>query len=194
MCGLEDRLIRKSGSSSTLGNKDRQANEKGPHILTDRFPCTQVRLIDEDGPRVISRKEAEEMAREQGVDIILMSPDADPPVVKLMDFGKFRYEAEKKAREAKKKQHVVEVKEIKMSIRIDDHDYGVKVSNSKRFLAEGNKVKCTIRLKGREVQHSVLAVELAKRFVADLEEDGNLDGNISQVSARIFTLVFSPKK
>ncbi len=123
-----------------------------------------------------------------------MSLTSDPPVVQLTDYGRFKFEAEKKAKEAKKKQHVVSVKEIKMSIRIDDHDYEVKKNRAYRFLEEGNKVKCTIRLKGREVQHSKLAFDLGNRFVADLEDVGTLEGRIRQESFRIITMNFNPEK
>ncbi len=153
-----------------------------------------MRLIDGEENRVLSREEAEALSEETGLDLVVMSLASDPPVVQLTDYGRFKFEAEKKAREAKKKQHVVSVKEIKMGIRIDDHDYEVKKDRAYRFLEEGNKVKCTIRLKGREVQHANLAFDLGKRFVADLEEVGTLEGRIRQESFRIITMNFNPEK
>ncbi len=123
-----------------------------------------------------------------------MSPDSDPPVVRLMDYGKFKFEADKKAREAKKKQHTVSIKEVKLGIRIDDNDYNVKLNRAKKFLEEGNKVKCTLRLRGREVQHSDLAFKLAARFAEDLEETGSLESPIRQESFRQITMTFQPKK
>lgn len=126
-----------------------------------------------------------------GLDLVVVSLDSSPPVIKLVDFGKFKYEAEKRARDAKKKQHVTTVKEIKMTVRIDDNDYNVKVRRAATFLADGDKVKLTLRLKGREVQHSELAFALAKRFVVDLESYGVVDGRVAQ-QGRAFVALISP--
>lgn len=122
-----------------------------------------------------------------------MSFDSAPLVVRLVDYGRYKFEMEKKAKEAKKKQHVVEIKEIKMGVRIDDHDYETKVHRAQKFLEEGNKVKCSIRLKGRETQHSNLAFDLARRFVVDLQEQGSLEGDI-RMEGRTITLHIGPKK
>lgn len=142
----------------------------------------------------MSRDEALKLADETGLDCILVSPDSDPPVVRLMDYGKFKFEAEKKAREAKKKQHTVTIKEVKFGIRIDDHDYGVKLNRARKFLEGGDKVKSTIRLRGREVQHVDLAFALAQRFVDDLADVAQLEGQIRRDSARQITLNFQPIK
>lgn len=133
------------------------------------------------------------MARERGLDLVIMSFDSSPLVVRLVDYGRYKFEQEKKAKEAKKKQHVVEIKEIKMGVRIDDHDYDTKMHRARRFLEEGNKVKCTIRLKGRETQHANLAFDLARRFVVDLEDQGSLEGDI-RMEGRTITLSIGPKK
>lgn len=133
------------------------------------------------------------MARERGLDLVVMSFDSSPLVVRLVDYGKFKFEADKKNREAKKKQHVVDVKEIKMGVRIDDHDYDTKVQHSKKFLEEGNKVKCSIRLKGRETQHSNLAFDLARKFVVDLQDVGSLEGDI-RMEGRTITIHVGPGK
>lgn len=153
----------------------------------------EVRLIDGENNSVISRKEAEEMARERGLDLVVMSFDSVPLVVRLVDYGKFKFEADKKAREAKKKQHVVEVKEVKMGVRIDDHDYDTKLQRAKKFLEAGNKVKCSIRLKGRETQHANLAFDLGRRFVVDLQEFGALEGDL-RMEGRTITINISPAK
>ena len=131
------------------------------------------------------------MAEERGLDLVIMSLDSSPPVVRLVDYGKFKFEAEKKAREAKKKQHIIEVKELKVSIRIDQHDYLVKVNHAKKFLTDGNKVKITIRLRGRETQHSDLAFDLANRFVVDLSAEGTQDGRL-RMEGRTLTVNLSP--
>lgn len=166
---------------------------RGPQILTDRIRAAEVRLIDGDNTEVVSREEAERRSQETGLDLVIVSLDSSPPVVRLVDYGKFKFEAEKKAKEAKKKQHVVEVKEVKMSIRIDDHDYMVKLNNSKKFLNAGNKVKVTIRLKGRETQHSELAFDLAKQFIVDLQDCGVSEGPL-RLEGRTMTINLSPVK
>ena len=171
----------------------RQVN-KGPQILTPDIRATEVRLIDGEINEIISRRDAEIMARERGLDLVIMSFDSSPLVVRLVDYGKFKFEADKKNREAKKKQHVVEVKEIKMGVRIDDHDYDTKVQHSKKFLEDGNKVKCSIRLKGRETQHSNLAFDLARKFVVDLQDVGSLEGDIRMEGRTITLHVGSVKK
>lgn len=163
--------------------------------MNDRIRATELRLItDDDESTVVSREEAVRMAEEQGLDLVVISLNSSPPVVKMVDYGRFKFELEKKAREAKKKQHVVEVKEIKMGIRIDDHDYMVKVNRAKHFLNEANKVKCTIRLKGREVQHRNLAIDLANRFVLDLQDAGQIEGTIRMESDRMITIHMNPLK
>lgn len=108
------------------------------------------------------------MAIEKGLDLVIVSPNQSPPVAKILDYGKYKFENEKKAREAKKKQHVVEVKEIKMRYKIDLHDYNVRIRNIKKFLLAGNKVKIVVMLRGREIQHSSLAFELINRLKSDL--------------------------
>jgi translation initiation factor IF-3 len=171
---------------------NRQA-AKGPQILTPDIRAAEVRLIDGERNEVVSRQEAERLAKEQGLDLVIMSFDSSPLVVRLIDYGKFKFENEKKAREAKKKQHVVEIKEIKMGVRIDDHDYETKMHRAQKFLEQGNKVKCTIRLKGRETQHANLAFDLGRKFVADLQEVGSMDGDI-RMEGRTITINISPKK
>jgi len=150
------------------------AASKGPQLLTDKIRVQEVRLIaDGETLGVVSRAEAERLAAERGLDLIIMSLDSSPPVVRLMDYGKFKFEKEKKAREAKKKQHTIEIKELKLGVRIDTHDYDVKVKKAEAFLNNGHKVKLTIRLRGREIQHTNLAFDLANKFVVDLEEYGS---------------------
>lgn len=165
--------------------------EKGPQVLTDRIRADELRLIDGEDNRLVSRKEAEQLAEETGLDLVIVSLTSSPPVVRLVDFGRYKFEAEKKAREAKKKQHIIDVKEIKMSVRIDDHDYEVKVRRAKQFLDEGDKVKLTIRLRGRETQHANLAIDLAKKFVVDLQDCGTPEGNI-RAEGRSFGVQIAP--
>ena len=111
------------------------------------------------------------MAEEKDLYLVVISPNQEPPVAKIMNYGKFKYEQEKKAKEAKKKQHTVEIKEVKIRYKIDVHDYNVRIKNIKKFISQGNKVKIVIMLRGREMQHTELAFNLAQRFLTDLEND-----------------------
>jgi translation initiation factor IF-3 len=152
-----------------------------------------LRLIDDEGNNlgVVSTNEALTMAKDKGLDLVVISPNQEPPVAKILDYGKYKFEAEKKAKEARKKQHVVEVKEIKMRYNIDTHDYDVRIKNIKKFLNAGNKVKVVVMLKGREIQHSKLAFDLVGKIKNDLqgenfviEKQPNMEGkNIIMILA-----------
>ena len=120
---------------------------------------------------MVSTSKALRMAHDKDLDLILVSPNQEPPVAKILDYGKYKYEIEKRAKEARKKQKTVEVKEIKIRYKIDTHDYQVRIKNIKKFLAEGNKVKIVVMLRGREMQHSELAFSLAERFLEDLKDE-----------------------
>ena len=111
------------------------------------------------------------MAEDADLDLVLISPNQEPPVAKILDYGKYKYELAKRAKEAKKKQHVVEIKEVKMRYKIDVHDYEVRIKAAKKFISQGNKVKAVVMLRGREMQHSNLAFELAQRFIDDMLKD-----------------------
>ncbi len=131
-----------------------------------------MRLIDDEGNNkgVVKTSDALALAKEKDLDLVIVSPGQEPPVAKILDYGKYRYEVEKRAKEARKKQKSAEIKEIKIRYKIDVHDYNVRIKNIKKFLAEGNKVKITVMLRGREMQHSKLAYELAERFLEDLKD------------------------
>jgi translation initiation factor IF-3 len=111
------------------------------------------------------------MGDEKELDLVVVSPNQNPPVAKIMNYGKYKYEMDKKAKEAKKRQKIVEIKEIKIRYKIDVHDYQVRIKNIKKFISQGDKVKIVIMLRGREMQHTELAFELANRFIADLENE-----------------------
>ncbi len=171
-----------------------QSAAKGPQLLTEKIRAREVRLLSEDEAfGIVSREEAERMAEERGLDLIVMSLDSSPPVVKMMDFGKYKFEKEKKAREAKKKQHTVDVKEIKMGVRIDTHDYEVKMNKAHGFLESGHKLKVTIRLRGREMQHPNLAFDLANKFVVDLQDVGSAESP-PRLEGRQIVILLSPGK
>ena len=141
--------------------------------MNNDIRAKEVRLItqDRENKGIVPTKEALSMADDAGLDLVLINPNQDPPVAKIMDFGKYKYEIEKKAKEAKKKQHTVDVKEVKIRYKIDTHDYNVRINNIKKFISQGNKVKIVVMLRGREMQHSSLAIDLANRFIADLAND-----------------------
>lgn len=143
----------------------------GPRV-NDEITSKTVRVINEEGDMigVLITPEAIKSAAEAGLDLVEVSPNAEPPVCKIMDYGKYKYEQQKKAAEAKKKQKVVELKELKLRPTIEDHDYGVKLKNARRFIEEGNKVKFTLRFRGREMSHMELGMEVLKRYQEDLQD------------------------
>lgn len=158
-----------------------------------RFP--QIRVIDTDGGQlgVMTPEEARRIAEEQELDLVLVSDKADPPVCRIMDYGKYKYEQERKAREAKKKQHTADVKEVKMRYKIDEHDYDVRVNQAKRFLKGGDKVKATITFRGREIQHADLAEGLLKRMAEDLQEFAEIQ-QAPKREGRNMMMLLTPKK
>lgn len=133
------------------------------------------------------------MAEEAELDLVVISPNQAPPVAKILNYGKYKYELEKKAKEAKKKQHVIEIKEIKVRYKIDTHDYEVRLKNIRKFIAQGNKVKIIVMLRGREMQHSSLAIDLANKFIADLSEDAVVVEKKPMVEGRNVTAWIAPQ-
>ncbi len=166
---------------------------EGPRV-NDQITVDKVRVIDADGEMVgvISVEEGVELASEVGLDLVEVSPHADPPVCKILDYGKFKYEAQKKANEARKKQKVIEVKEIKMRPGIDEHDYQVKMRAVNKFLGHGDKVKMTIRFRGREMAHQNLGMKVLDRVREDLGEDIKVE-QFPKTEGRLMTMVVAPK-
>jgi translation initiation factor IF-3 len=158
-----------------------------------RFP--EIRLIDADGTQlgIFPPSEALKMAEEKELDLVLVSDKATPPVCRIIDYGKYKFEQEKRAREARKRQHNAEVKEVKMRYKIDDHDYNVRVKSAQKFLKAGDKVKATVMFRGREIQHSDLARDLLLRMAADLEDVAELQQAPKQ-EGRNMMMLLSPKK
>jgi len=154
----------------------------------------RVRLVDQDGEMVgvVGRNEAIQLAIEAGLDLVEIAPNADPPVCKILDFGKFKYEAQKKKNEARKKQKVIEVKEIKLRPSIDDHDYDVKMRSMVKFIDEGDKVKVTMRFRGRELAHQELGMNVLIRVRDDLDEVAKVE-QMPRMEGRQMTMVISPK-
>ena len=145
--------------------------------INDKITADEVRVIDEDGEMkgVMSVADAIALAEEAGVDLVEVSPNAKPPVCKILDYGKYKYEQQKKANEARKKQKTIDVKEIKIRPTIEDHDYNVKLRNARRFLEDENKVKVTLRFRGREMAHKDQALEVLHRFRDDLADLSKVD-------------------
>ena len=154
----------------------KRTKEKGPRS-NNRISSPEVQVIGSDGDNlgILNTNEAISMAKEQGLDLIEIAPNAKPPVCKIIDMGKFKYDAQKKANVARKKQKVVLVKEIKMRPVTETHDYEFKVKNAKKFIAKGDKVKFTIRFKGRELQHSHLGKELMNKIKIDMQDVGKVE-------------------
>ena len=155
----------------------------GPRVNED-IRLREVQLIDQNGTNVgvIDTPTAIKMAQEAGLDLVEISPNTSPPVCKILDYGKYKFQAQKKAAEARKKQKVVEIKEIKLRPMIDDHDYDVKMRAMKRFFEEGDKVKVTLRYRGREMAHQELGTQLLERVKTDVaalakvEQDAKFEG------------------
>ena len=165
----------------------------GPRINDDiRVP--QVRLIDQHGDMqgVMTAREALIRAYDVGLDLVEISPNAVPPVCKILDYGKYKYEQQKKANEARKKQKVVEIKEIKVRPNIDDHDYDVKMRQMKTFISEGDKVKVTLRFRGREMAHQDLGVKVLDRIRTELAETTKVE-QFPRLENRQMIMVLAPK-
>ncbi len=141
---------------------------------------------------VVSIREALERAEQAGLDLVEVAPQAEPPVCKILDFGKYKYEIQKKKNEARKRQKVIEVKEIKLRPGIDDHDYEVKLRAMRKFLGEGDKVKITLRFRGRELAHQELGAQLLDRVRADLETISKVE-QFPRMEGRQMTMVVAPK-
>ena len=168
-------------------------SKDGPRI-NDEIRVPQVRLIDQDGEMqgVMTAREALIRAYDVGLDLVEISPNAVPPVCKILDYGKYKYEQQKKANEARKKQKVVEIKEIKVRPNIDDHDYDVKMRQMKSFISEGDKVKVTLRFRGREMAHQDLGVKVLDRIRGELAETTKVE-QFPRLENRQMIMVLAPK-
>ena len=168
-------------------------SREGPRV--NEFIIAQsVRLVVESGEMmgVVTREEAIAAAGDAGMDLVEISPNADPPVCKILDYGKFKYEAQKKKNEARKKQKTIDVKEVKFRPNIDPHDYGVKMRAMLRFLSEGDKVKVTLRFRGREMAHQELGVNVLSRVRVDLDEQAKVE-QMPQMEGRQMIMVLAPR-
>ena len=154
----------------------RRTRPKGPKA-NERIRSPQVQVISSDGKNLgtLTTQEAINMAKHEGLDLIEISPNANPPVCKIIDIGKYKYDLQKKANKAKKKQKIINLKEIKLRPVTEIHDYNFKIKNAQRFLTKGDKVKFTVQFKGREMQHTELGYELMKRIIQDTSSVGKIE-------------------
>jgi len=171
------------------------AQEKSSLRLNGEINVPEVRLVGEEGEQlgIVPTRQAIAMAEENGVDLVEIAPQAKPPVARLMDYGKFKYQEAKKAHEAKLKQKQIQVKEVKFRPGTDENDYQIKLRNMQRFLQEGDKVKVTLRFRGREMAHQEFGVRQLERIKADLEALGSVE-QFPKLEGRQMVMVLAPQK
>ncbi|MBI6546541.1 MAG: translation initiation factor IF-3 [Cyanobacteria bacterium NC_groundwater_1444_Ag_S-0.65um_54_12] len=164
-------------------------------LLNERIRAREVRTIGDEGEQlgILPLREALRIAQEKGLDLVLVAADAQPPVCKIMDYGRHKFEQEKRSREARKKQHVISLKEVTLSYKIGEHDYQVRLRAVQRFLQEGDKVKVTIRFRGREMQHQALGTERLMRFARDVADIAMIEREPRQEGKTLF-IILAPKK
>lgn len=164
-------------------------------MINEEITDKEVRLVDDDGTMigVVTSVEAKNMAEAKTLDLVKISPNAAPPVCKIMDYGKFIFEKAKKEKEAKKKQKVVSIKEIRLSPTIEEHDFNFKIKNAIKFLNEGDKVKVSVRFRGREINYSSVGLKTLQRFAEVVGEAGQID-KPAKLEGRNMVMVLNPKQ
>ncbi len=170
----------------TISNKELQINEQ----IRDK----ELRVVDSDGSQlgIMSLKEAMDLAEQRNLDLVKIAPQAKPPVCKIIDYGKFRFEQSKREKELRKNQRVVEIKEVRLSLNIDTHDFETKKNHAARFISEGNKVKASIRFRGREMGHPELGQEIMNRFAEAMAEVANVE-KAPKLEGRTMLMFLTPK-
>ena len=165
------------------------------HQINEDILVPQVRLIGDDGAQlgIVASKEALSIAYEKDLDLVMISPGSNPPVCKIMDYGKYRFEQTKREKEAKKNQHIIEIKEIRMSPSIGDNDFLVKLRNGQKFLKDGDRLKVTVRFRGRQMAHTDLGRQLLDRFATECAEFAAVDKG-AKLEGRMMTEFLSPKQ
>ncbi|RMF45301.1 MAG: translation initiation factor IF-3 [Deltaproteobacteria bacterium] len=166
-----------------------------PTRVNERIRAREVRVVTDDGEQlgIMDVPSAMEAAAERGLDLVEVAPNSNPPVCRIMDYGKYKYQASKKAAEAKKKAAKVDIKEVKLRPKTEEHDYNVKVRNARRFLEAGNKVKVTIMFRGREVTHPEFGRRLLERVAEDVKDLGQVE-MMPKMAGRFMTMVVAPHK
>ncbi|MGN0457160.1 MAG: translation initiation factor IF-3 [Acutalibacteraceae bacterium] len=170
----------------TISKQELQINEE----IRDK----ELRVINSDGTQlgIMALNNALKLAAEQNLDLVKIAPQAKPPVCKIMDYGKYRFEQAKREKEARKNQKVIDIKEIRLSLNIDTHDFNTKLSHAKKFIASGNKVKVSIRFRGREMGHPEIGSEIMKRFAASCEDVANVE-KPAKLEGRSMIMFLAPK-
>ena len=163
--------------------------------VNEQIRISPIRLIQDDGEQIgiVPLDEARERAADRGMDLVEVAPNARPPVVRMMDYGKHRYESQRAARDARKKQHTIRIKEVKFRPGIEEHDYEFKVGHARRFLEEGNKVKLTMMFRGRQITHPEIGIEVLNRVVADLDDLAKVETRPG-MAGRLMSMVLAPIK
>lgn len=163
--------------------------------INEEIRCKEVRLVDDAGQQmgVMAPREAAKIAAEKGLDLVEVAPTANPPVCRIMDYGKYKYEQSKKEKEAKKNQHTTSVKEVKLRPNIEDHDFLTKAKNAGKFLSAGDKVKVTIMFRGREITHPELGKELCERFAEELSDVSKVE-KAAKVEGRNMIMILAPSR
>jgi translation initiation factor IF-3 len=185
-----------SGSFFWAVDREREAIVTDKRVRINRqIRISPVRVIDDEGEQlgIMPVEQAIETAEEKGLDLVEVAPDSRPPVVRIMDYGKFKYEQARKARQAKKKQHNVQLKEVKFRPGIEEHDLEFKLRHARRFLEEGNKVKATVMFRGRQVAHPQLGRDVLVRVAGELEDVGKMENN-PVLEGRNMIMVLAPRK
>jgi len=161
--------------------------------INEKIRESEIRLVQDGESRVINTKEALELAKEMDLDLVMVSPEAKPPVCKLMDYNKYLYEKAKKAKEAKKKQKIIEIKEIRLSPTIEEHDIEIKANNAKRFLKDENKVKVSIRFRGRQNNYTSMGAKVFDKFLSKVDELAAVE-KAAQLEGKNMFMIIAPKK
>ena len=164
-------------------------------MINEQIRCKEVRVIGEEGQQlgVMALRDALNMAKDAGVDLVMVSPSANPPVCRIVDYGKFKYEQLRREKEAKKKQKVIEIKEVRLSPNIDSNDLNTKIASARKFIEKGNKVKASIRFKGRQIAHPELAKEVLDRFYEKVSDVSDIETK-PKIEGRTMYMMLAPKK
>lgn len=162
--------------------------------VNDQIRAREVRVVDPEGEQVgvMSIRDAQDLAYDKGLDLVEVAPQAKPPVCRVMDYGKYKYEQSKKAKEAKKNQNIVSIKEVQLGLKIEDHDFFVKVKRAREFLENKDKVKVRVKFRGREITHKELGVQLLDRFIKETEDLGKVESK-PKMEGRNMILILGPR-
>ncbi len=189
-------FILTNGGNNSHGVKSMEVNKISKDMLVnEKIRAKEVRVIDPEGEQlgILTLKEALSLAREKNLDLVTVAPNAKPPVCRIMDYGKYKYEQSKREKEARKKQNIITVKEVKVRPNIDDHDLDVKVKNAQRFLSSGDKVKVTIMFRGREITHPELGKEICDRIAEAISDYGVVEKK-AKVEGKNMIMILAPKQ